>query len=178
MKKILTLLFIGLISLSVVGCQTSNKDDEPTLNDDVSNEVVDDPNGGTYEDAVPQEVLDIENAIYEVMDEAPMHQATPISAENFEYMAFIPYDHNYEAYDLGSLIGSIAHSVVLIKVTGDGYDLDAIADEMVANADLDKWVCVVADKAEAAINGDYILFVMSDNATTDAMIEVFEGLDL
>ena len=93
MKKILTLLFIGLISLSVAGCQTSNKDDELTLNDDVSNEVVDDPNGGTHEDAVPQEVLDIENAIYEVMDEAPMHQATPINAESFDELFSINIEY-------------------------------------------------------------------------------------
>ena len=49
---------------------------------------------------------------------------------------------------------------------------------MVANADLNKWICVSAETADAAVNGDYVLFVMSGEATTKAMIQILEEIPL
>ena len=66
-----------------------------------------------------------------------------------------------------SLTGSQAYSLVLARVKEEA-DAPAIADAMLANIQMNKWVCVMADKARVATFGDKVLFVMSNTELTDA----------
>lgn len=98
-----------------------------------------------------------------------------LNAENFEMYAFVPWQDGYEAVCSEAMIGSIAHSAVLVKVP-EGTDAEALAAEMQENADPRKWICVEAESVQTAVNGDLVLLVMSSQATADAMIANFEAL--
>ena len=54
-----------------------------------------------------------------------------------------------------------------------GEQLADIADAMLENIQMNKWVCVGADKARVATFGDKVLFVMSSNSLTaaDALLD-------
>lgn len=66
-----------------------------------------------------------------------------------------------------SMTGSQAYSLVLARVK-DEADAQAVADAMLENIQMNKWVCVMADKARVAAFGDKVLFVMSSSELTDA----------
>ena len=66
-----------------------------------------------------------------------------------------------------SMTGSQAYSMVLLRVK-DEADAQTIADAVLNNVQMNKWVCVMADKARVAAFGDKVLFVMSSSELTDA----------
>ena len=66
-----------------------------------------------------------------------------------------------------SLTGSQAYSLVLLRVK-DPADAQAVADAVLNNIQMNKWVCTMADKARVATFGDKVLFVMSNSELTDA----------
>ena len=99
----------------------------------------------------------------------------PLDSENFEFYAFIPMPEGGEGLASDALIGSIAHSVVLVRVA-EGTDAQQTADEIKANADPRKWICVEAEKCETAVRDDVVLLVMSNEQTADAILANFEAL--
>ena len=50
----------------------------------------------------------------------------------------------------------------------DEADAQTIADAVLDNVQMNKWVCTMADKARVATFGDKILFVMSNSELADA----------
>lgn len=66
-----------------------------------------------------------------------------------------------------SMTGSQAYSLVLLRVK-DEADTQTIADAVLDNVQMNKWVCTMADKARVATFGDKVLFVMSNSELTDA----------
>lgn len=75
-----------------------------------------------------------------------------------------------------SMTGSQAYSMVLLRVK-DEADARTIADAMLENIQMNKWVCVMADKARVATFGDKVLFVMSNSELTDvnALMDAVPG---
>ena len=65
-----------------------------------------------------------------------------------------------------SMTGSQAYSLVLLRVK-DKADAQTIADAMLENIQMNKWVCTMADKARVVTFGDKVLFVMSNSELTD-----------
>ena len=66
-----------------------------------------------------------------------------------------------------SMTGSQAYSLVLLRVK-DEADTQTIADAVLDNVQMNKWVCTMADKARVATFGDKVLFVMSNSELADA----------
>jgi hypothetical protein len=85
-----------------------------------------------------------------------------------------------EALAFGPSIGSTAFILVLFRLA-DGQDAAAFADDIRANANPAKWICVQADYVDAEANGQTVLFLMSsleacpEEART-AMLQAFRGL--
>lgn len=75
-----------------------------------------------------------------------------------------------------SMTGSQAYSMVLLRVK-DEANAQTIADAMLDNIQMNKWVCVMADKARVATFGDKVLFVMSNSELTDvdALMDAVPG---
>lgn len=71
-----------------------------------------------------------------------------------------------------SMTGSQAYSMVLLRVK-DEADAQTIADAVLNNIQMNKWVCTMADKARVVTFGDKVLFVMSNSelADVDALID-------
>lgn len=98
------------------------------------------------------------------------------SAVNLEDESWCTYNTGLDAemaakVDAGvlseSLTGSQAYSLVLLRVK-DPADAQAVADAVLNNIQMNKWVCTMADKARVATFGDKVLFVMSNSELTDA----------
>jgi len=100
--------------------------------------------------------------------------AEPLSAENFEYFAFAPWAEGYEAICGDAMIGSIAHSLVIVKVP-EGTDTAALAETIKTNADPRKWMCVEAEKVAVETRGNVVMLAMSTTAITDAFVENFKN---
>ncbi len=77
-----------------------------------------------------------------------------------------------EALGYGPLMGSIPFVMVVFRLP-DGADAQSFADDIKANADLRKWICVEAETAEAAVSGNTVMFIMCDTATAGAFVSAF-----
>jgi len=68
-----------------------------------------------------------------------------------------------------SMIGSFAYSVLYVRT--DGTKTEEIRDNIAANIDTRKWICVEAeDMASVVLDNTDIFFVMSDAERTEAVI--------
>lgn len=74
-----------------------------------------------------------------------------------------------------------AYEMVVVRVK-DASDAEAMAREMLENADRFKWICVFADCVRIGVCGDTIMMVMSTVKEADGLISAFGkvcgGLDL
>ena len=92
-----------------------------------------------------------------------------VTPDMYEYQLFIPYVEGSVAVTSAPMIGSIPHSVVLMKLA-EGTDVAAVAADIEANMDPRKWVCVEAETAYVKTSGQYVLMVLS-TADMGAAIE-------
>ena len=105
--------------------------------------------------------------------ETPMYEVTAIDEESFPYFTFVDFKDGYQAVTADALIGSIAHSVVVISTKdGDGATL---ANEVFENANPQKWVCVSAAKTAVMYTDNLVVLVMSQVDTVDAIKANFEA---
>ena len=141
MKKIFAILFIGLISLTIfTGCASKNV--EGSL-DELMTKV--------YAE-LPQE-------------ETPMMlQNVEVNAENMEYYLGVSDIDIKEALASESATGSIAHSVVLVRVN-DGKDVNDVMTKIKENVNPRKWICVGVEESDVVVKnkGDLIILIMSEN---------------
>lgn len=112
---------------------------------------------------------DIMNNLYDGVseEELPMMlQNTELSEENIENFIGTKDIKWSEAIVSESLVGSIAHSVVLVRMSEDATekDIEEAKEKIRENANPSKWVCVTAEKVEVLSKGDLILLIMSDES--------------
>ena len=60
-----------------------------------------------------------------------------------------------------SMVGSIAHSVILIRAK-ENQDIEALKAKIEANINPNKWICVTAENVIVKNKGNLILVVMSN----------------
>lgn len=160
MKKLFALLCAVALLVSLAAC-ASNKEETPA------------------EDTNPVDDMalsDIMNDILDGVAELPQYEVVDLTEENFEFFTFIPYEEGYEAVEADALIGSIAHSVVLVRVP-DGADAAQVAADMEANANPAKWICVQAEATHVRQHGNTILLVMSSVDTANTILKNFDALN-
>ena len=131
----------------------------------------------TPEEPSPVPELSINDVITSVQYdvELPNVQTSALSSELYPSYLFIDYIEGSEALTSDALIGSIAHSLVVLKLP-EGVDSAATADTIRANADPRKWICVEAEKVQVVSSGRYVMLVMSDTVTVDAIVANFNYL--
>ncbi len=175
-KRMLALLLTGIMAMTMVACGTDA--DETTDAEGQGTEA------GT-EEAVdlgtPLEVLDsiyataeLDAELKDQIDNGGFQQA-----ELDETIAAMFLGETQVDYVSGAgsapMMSSIAYQVVVLEVA-DGQDIEATKTELVETADIMKWVCVQPEAVVAESNGNYILFVMADTATADALVAAFNAL--
>ena len=141
MKKIFAILLIGLTSLTIfTGCTSKNVE-------------------GNLEDLMAK--------VYEELpqEETPMMlQNVEVNAENMEYYLGVGDIDIKEALASESATGSIAHSVVLVRLN-DGKDVNDVMTKIKENVNPRKWICVGVEESEVVVKnkGDLIILIMSEN---------------
>lgn len=180
MKKLIALLLALTLVFSMAACgskeetpapdgNTANTETTDTSTDDTSKE---------EEETNPIDEMDLTTVMEDILKDVenlPMYEITELTEENFEFMTFIPYVDGYEAVSADALIGSIAHSVVLVRVP-DGTDAAQVASDIETNANPNKWVCVGAEATHVRQHGNTILLVMSSVDTANAILVNFDSL--
>ena len=96
-------------------------------------------------------------------DEKPMGLAnTEVTDENIEYYLGTSDIEYKEALASESMTGSIAHSVVLVRVK-ENANVEAIKTKIKENVDPRKWICVGVEEDEVVVKskGDLIILIMT-----------------
>lgn len=128
----------------------------------------------TTTEAAKQELTDIMATIMTDI-ETSMLMETPLDSENFEYFAFIPAMDGVEGLASEAAMSSVAHSVVLFRVSED-VDVEAMMKSIEDNMDPRKWICVEAEKTYVLQNNDLVILIMSNEETADKIAENFNNL--
>ena len=167
MKKLLVLL---LATLTLAGCSSNSENIDPTPTPTTTPVVTETPSGEDEVVEVDAEVAEILTTILEGVEYNSMQNA--ITDENIGTMLFIDPIDGLVGASADAMIGSQAHSVVLVRVP-EGTDVATVAADIEANVDPRKWICVEAEKVAVETKDNYILLVMSDTATTDLIVSNF-----
>ena len=127
-------------------------------------------------------LVDIMDGLYEGIaeEELPMMlQNTELTEENIENYIGTKDINWSEAIVSESMVGSIAHSVVLIRMSENANEKDIEEAKQIIeeNANPNKWICVTAEKVEVLSKGDLILLVMSDKSKTEIISKNFNKIN-
>lgn len=151
-KKLKTLIIALILILTLTACGAKNIE-------------------GNLEDIMTKVYSDIKE------EERPMGLSnTEVTSENIEYYLGTS-DIEYEsALASESMIGSIAHSTVLIR-TKENADIEAIKTKIKENVDPRKWICVGVEKEDVIIKnkGDLIIVIIVEDQTTREKLD--KGFD-
>ena len=123
--------------------------------------------------AEEQEVLDTLAKLVDGAADEIMCDNIIISADQYPYYLFIDYIDGAIAGSSSAMIGSIAHSVVLLKLPEDA-DVAAVAADIEENMDPRKWICVEAEATLVKTSGQYVLMAMSSQAAVDTISANFD----
>ena len=151
-KKILLLLLVCTTFVSLTGC--SSKNVEGTLEEIMTS---------IYAD-IPQEERPMMLTNMEVNDE---------NIESFLGTKEIEYDSILASE---SAVGSIAHSVVLVR-TKENANIEDIKTKILENVNPRKWICVGVEKEDVIIKnkGNLIVVIIVEDETTRNKLE--KGFD-
>lgn len=131
--------------------------------------------GGSKKPAGSTEMplADMIEEIYKDVD-APAYETVPLDSEIFEFFTFIPYDEKLEGVEADAMINASPHSVVLVHAKDGGAA--EVAEQIAANANPRKWICVGADDTKIAYTEHYVLLVMSYTDVVEGMVANFTAL--
>ncbi len=115
---------------------------------------------------------EIMSSITSNLGEMPMLGEIELDKENFSFYTFADYVEGAEGYVSEPMMGSFAHSVVLVRLP-EGTDVSAFASKVKANADPRKWICVEAETVEVRTKGNLVLLVMSSKETANKIVSKF-----
>ena len=110
-------------------------------------------------------------------DERPMMlQQVEVNADNIEYYLGTSDISYKEALASEPAIGSIAHSVVLIRVADDA-SVEDVKTKIKENVNPRKWVCVGVEAEDVIVKnrGNLIILILEDDQTTREALE--KGFD-
>ena len=154
MKKVLKLFLSACMCMSLFGCASKNK----TMD---------------LEEMMDQVYADIQE------DELPMMiELFPIDEENEEWFFGTNQIHYEEALASESGIGSVPHSVVLIRAK-DAQEAQKIQSTLKKTVNSYKWVCVGVDPSEVVVESreNIVLLVLDgfnlSNRLKDNFLEMF-----
>ena len=106
-------------------------------------------------------------------DERPMMlMNTEVNEENIEYYLGTKDIEYVDALASESGVGSIAHSVVLVRVK-DNADIETIKSEIKEKVDPRKWICVGVEREDLIVKnkGNLIILIMVEDENTRTKLE-------
>ncbi len=103
---------------------------------------------------------------------------TEVNDENIEYYLGTKDIEYEEALASESGVGSIAHSVVLVRVK-DNANVEQIKEKIENNVDPRKWICVGVEKDDVIVESEgnlIILIMVEDEKTREKLEDAFDNL--
>ncbi len=201
-KIIMLFVLVLALSLTACTKDVSNTpDDEVITNQDVTTnpdeEIVDDEPADVEDDVTPapekdktpvqdskpdkpvekpqadtRSLADIMAAITTGIGETPALMTMELDSESFSAFTFADYIDGIEGFVSEPMMGSFAHSVVLVRVP-EGTDANAFAETVRNNANPRKWICVEAEKVQVSVKGNIVLLAMSSASNVDIITSNF-----
>ena len=150
-RKVLSLLILIIAIFTITGCGSKN---------------------------ITGSLEDLMTKVYENVpdDKRPMMLGnTEITKENAKYYLGTSDIEFEEGLASESMTGSIAHSVVLLRVK-DNANIEEIKNKIKDNIDPRKWICVEAEKICATSSGNVAFLVMSNAEMTDNVYNNFKKI--
>ena len=125
---------------------------------------------GTLEEIMTKVYVDVPE------DERPMMLTNiEVTEENIEnYLGTKDFEYE-EALASESAVGSIAHSVVLVRMK-EGADVEEAKKKIEENANPRKWICVEADDVVVKNKGNLIILIMSSSNYIEKIENSFDNL--
>lgn len=120
-------------------------------------------------------VAEIKDKVLEGLDDLPALGDIEPDADSFEYYAFVPYQEGVECIVSEALANAVAHSMVILRTPDDGT-ARSMAEQMKANANPAKWLCVEAEKTIVSVHGSTVLLIMSSESNADDIATAFDAL--
>lgn len=156
-KKILLVIMVFTMAMFITGC---GKEEEKDSNIE-----------GTLEEIMTK--------VYEKLpeDNRPMMLGNiEVTEENVEYYLGSSDIKYTEALASEPGIGSIAHSVVLLRVE-DGEDIEKVKTTIKEKVDPRKWLCVGVEREDLIVKnkGNLVILIMVEDEKTRTTLE--EGFD-
>lgn len=128
---------------------------------------------GTLEDLMDKVYADIPQE-----NRPMMLENIKVNEENIEYYLGTSDIEYEEALASESGIGSIAHSVVLVR-TKKNADVESIKTKIKESINPNKWICVGVDEKDVIVEnkGDLIILILVENANNrEALKKAFDNL--
>ena len=156
-KKILLVIMVFTMAMFITGCGKEEKKDSNIE--------------GTLEEIMKK--------VYEKLpeDNRPMMLGNiEVTEENVEYYLGSSDIKYTEALASEPGIGSIAHSVVLLRVE-DGEDIEKVKTTIKEKVDPRKWLCVGVEREDLIVKnkGNLVILIMVEDEKTRTTLE--EGFD-
>lgn len=151
-KKISLLLIVMMVAFFATGCGSKNIE-------------------GSLESLMDKVYKDLPK------DQTPMMlENHEITEDNIEYYLGSPDIEYEEALASESGIGSIAHSVVLVRVKDDA-DIEKVKDTIKEKVDPRKWICVGVEREDLIVKnkGNLIILIIEENEDSRKILE--KGFD-
>ena len=154
MKKISLFIVLVVGVLLFTGCGTKNVE-------------------GTLEEIMTKIYTDVYADVPE--EERPMLGDIDVlkdASDNIEYYIGTTDIEYEEIYAREPMMGSIAYSVVLVRMK-DGADIEAAKTKIAETVDPRKWICVEVAKEDVIVKnkGDLIILIMVKDEATRTKIE-------
>lgn len=108
-------------------------------------------------------------------NDLPMLATTEIDDENLSYYLGVESLDYKEAVASEPMIGSIAHSIVVVRMN-EGADIEKAKQEIKNNVDPRKWICVEAESVFVENKGNVIILIMSSNEKAEKIKTNFNNL--
>ena len=99
----------------------------------------------------------------------------PVDSENVEGFLGTTEVNYKEAVASESMVGSIAHSVVLVRMN-DAKEAKAAVETIKANVNPRKWICVEASNVAVKSKGDLVILIMSNETLAPTLEANFDNL--
>jgi len=114
------------------------------------------------------ELVALVHQLYEGVEGVPMTESWEMTSENFSRFVFIDYIEGSQGIMSQAMINVIPHALVLLELP-QGMDAAAVAAEIEAAADPNKWICVAAEKLGVFYSGRFIVMAMSWEEVVDGI---------
>lgn len=151
MKKILYIFVAMFLALTLTGCGEKNV--QGSLE-----EIMDKVYASIPEEERPMMLMNVE-----------------VNKENVEMYLGTSDIEFEEALASESATGSIAHSVVLVRVK-DNANVELIKEKIENSVNPRKWICVEADEVEVESKGNLIILIMSSEFNAEKIETEFNKL--